>query len=232
MNIPVLERTVAQKLAVVDCDIHPVQRSNADLHPFLEKRWRDHMATFGPHVRQGLSSQLAYPRMMASGMRADSYPSNGGPPGSDLELMRRQYLDPGGVEFGMLISLSRGGIEERNLEFAAALARAVNDWQIEDWVAQGAAAARRHRHALQEDRDRGGRRRSSGARGDRAFVQVHPRAARRRAARPAPLLADLRGGGASQHSARTASGRLSAAAIRPTGDGLADLLHAGALRVR
>ena len=134
MNIPVLERTVSQKLAVVDCDIHPVQRSNADLHPFLEKRWREHMATFGPHVRQGLSSQLAYPRMMASGMRADSYPSNGGPPGSDLDLMRRQYLDPGGVEFGMMISLSRGGMEERNLEFAAALARAVNDWQKEEWV--------------------------------------------------------------------------------------------------
>ena len=34
----------------------------------------------------------------------------------------------------MLISLSRGGMEERNLEFAAALARAVNDWQKEEWV--------------------------------------------------------------------------------------------------
>jgi predicted TIM-barrel fold metal-dependent hydrolase len=134
MNIPVLERTVSQKLAIVDCDIHPVQRSNADLHPFLSARWREHMATFGPNVRQGLSGQLAYPRMMASGMRADSYPSNGGPPGSDLELMRQQHLDPNGVEVGMLVSLSRGGMEERNLDFAAALARAVNDWQREEWV--------------------------------------------------------------------------------------------------
>ena len=34
----------------------------------------------------------------------------------------------------MLMQLSRGGMEERNLEFAAALSRAVNDWQLETWV--------------------------------------------------------------------------------------------------
>ena len=35
--------------------------------------------------------------------------------------MRRQHLDANGVEVGMLIALSRGGMEERNLDFAAAL---------------------------------------------------------------------------------------------------------------
>ena len=34
----------------------------------------------------------------------------------------------------MLMQLSRGGMEERNLDFAAALSRAVNDWQLEAWV--------------------------------------------------------------------------------------------------
>ena len=48
--------------------------------------------------------------------------------------MRRQHLDANGVEYGMLMQLSRGGMEERNLEFAAALSRAVNDWQLEDVV--------------------------------------------------------------------------------------------------
>jgi predicted TIM-barrel fold metal-dependent hydrolase len=134
MNIPVLERTVSQKLAVIDCDIHPVQRSNADLYPFLSKRWREHMDSFGGHVRQGLSSQLPYPRMMANGQRADAYPSNGGPPGCDLELMQGQHLDANGVEIGMLVSLSRGGMEERNLDYAAALSTAANDWQRDCWV--------------------------------------------------------------------------------------------------
>jgi uncharacterized protein len=136
MNKPVPERQVktAQKLGFVDCDIHPVQRSPKDLYPYLEQRWREHMENFGGHLCQGLAAQLPFPRMMASGMRADAYPSNGGPPGCDLELMQRQHLDLNGCATGMMICLSRGGMEERNLEFGSALAHAVNDWQIHDWV--------------------------------------------------------------------------------------------------
>jgi hypothetical protein len=133
MNVPVREVKAAQRLMIVDCDIHPAYRSPADLHPFLSARWREHMTTFGEHLRQGLSGQLAWPRMMASGMRVDAFPKDG-PPGSDLGLMRRQHLDPNGVEYGMLMQLSRGGMEERNLEFAAALSDAINDWQLETWV--------------------------------------------------------------------------------------------------
>jgi predicted TIM-barrel fold metal-dependent hydrolase len=133
MNVPVREVKAAQRLMIVDCDIHPAYRSPAELHPFLSARWREHMATFGEHLRQGLSGQLAWPRMMASGMRVDAFPKDG-PPGSDLDLMRRQHLDPNGVEYGMLMQLSRGGMEERNLEFAAALSDAINDWQLETWV--------------------------------------------------------------------------------------------------
>ena len=133
MNVVVRQVKADSRLKVVDCDIHPVYRTVAELYPFMSARWREHMATFGPHIRHGLTGQLPYPRMMASGMRVDSFPEDG-PPGSDLELMRRQHLDPNGVEVGMLIALSRGGMEERNLDFAAALSSAVNDWQLERWV--------------------------------------------------------------------------------------------------
>jgi len=133
MNVPVRSGTASSRLTIVDCDIHPAFRTPADLHPFLPARWRDHMTTFGEHLRQGLSGQLAYPRMTAAGMRVDAFPGEG-PPGCDLDLMRRQHLDANGVEYGMLMQLSRGGMEERNLEFAAALSRAVNDWQLETWV--------------------------------------------------------------------------------------------------
>ena len=133
MNIPVRHATAATKLAIVDCDIHPAFRKPSDLYPFLPARWREHMTTFGEHLRQGLSGQLAWPRMMASGLRVDAFPEDG-PPGSDLELMRRQHLDANGVEYGMLMQLSKGGMEERNLEFAAALSHAINDWQLETFV--------------------------------------------------------------------------------------------------
>ena len=115
MNIPVRHATAATKLAIVDCDIHPAFRKPSDLYPFLPARWREHMTTFGEHLRQGLSGQLAWPRMMASGLRVDAFPEDG-PPGSDLDLMRRQHLDANGVEVGMLMQLSKGGMEERNLD--------------------------------------------------------------------------------------------------------------------
>ena len=87
------------------------------------------MTTFGEHLRQGLVGQIAWPRMMGAGMRKDAFPEDG-LPGSDLALMRAQHLDANGVERGMLMQLSKGGMEERNLDFAAALARAINDWQL------------------------------------------------------------------------------------------------------
>jgi uncharacterized protein len=136
MNKPMPEREVkaAQKTGFVDCDIHPVQRTPKDLHPYLSARWREHADTFGGHYCQGLIGQLPFPRMMAAGMRADSYPSNGGPPGSDLDLMQRQHLDAHGCETGFLVALTRSGMDERNLEFGAALTHAINDWQLHDWV--------------------------------------------------------------------------------------------------
>jgi predicted TIM-barrel fold metal-dependent hydrolase len=133
MNVPVRDVTASQRLAIVDCDIHPAFRTPKDLHPFLPQRWQEHMATFGEHLRHGLSGQLPFPRMMAAGMRIDAFPDQG-PPGSDLALMRRQHLDANGVTFGMLMPLSRAGMEERNLDYAAALAHAVNEWQLEAWV--------------------------------------------------------------------------------------------------
>src|SRR5258707_13895719 len=126
MNIPVRHATAAAKLAIVDCDIHPAFRKPADLYPFMAAHWREHMATFGEHLRQGLSGQLQWPRMMAAGMRIDAFPEDG-PPGSDLELMRRQHRDANRVPERMRMQPSQGGPDERKLGFAAALAHPMNE---------------------------------------------------------------------------------------------------------
>ena len=220
--------TASQTLAIVDCDIHPAFRKPSDLHPFLPARWREHMTTFGEHLRQGLSGQIVWPRMMAAGMRLDAFP-RGGPPGSDLALMRRQHLDANGVEYGMLMQLSKGGMEERNLDFAAALSHAINDWQLETWVRRSractpASSCRRRTPAFAVAEIE---RRAA----DRSFV-AGDHVAARRATRSAiaatgrstrrPQRCDLPLG-----TARPGLQR------RPRLDrlGLADLLHAGALRL-
>jgi predicted TIM-barrel fold metal-dependent hydrolase len=139
MNVATLndsrERANAQRLAIVDCDIHPAPRSPLDLQPWMTQRWREHMATFGGHVRQGLVGQEAHPRMTARGMRTDALPEDG-PAGSSLALMRRQHLDVNGVEAAILIPLGGGVSEERNPEYAAALAHAANEWQLATWIEQ------------------------------------------------------------------------------------------------
>jgi predicted TIM-barrel fold metal-dependent hydrolase len=119
---------------IVDCDLHIVAKSAAELYPFLSSQWRKHTETIGPHIRGGVYNQEPHPRMMARGMRADAMPEDGGPPGSSLSLMQRQHLDPNGIEFGMLIALGRGIFEERNQHFAEALSKAINEWQLASWV--------------------------------------------------------------------------------------------------
>ena len=135
MNSPLRQVDAVEKLSIVDCDIHPVQKSKADLMPFMSARWREHMKVFGGHIKQGLwAGQNVYPRMTGGGRRLDSFPANGSPPGSDLETLQVQHLDANGVDVGMLMCGNGSGMEERNLDYGAALAHAVNEWQLAYFV--------------------------------------------------------------------------------------------------
>jgi predicted TIM-barrel fold metal-dependent hydrolase len=133
MNKPMREADATSRLKIIDCDIHPAQKSPSATFPYMEKRWVDHLQTYGTHTRQALVGQLAYPRMSAGGMRVDSIPKEG-PPGSDLQMLREQHLDRLDIGIGNLIALGRGGMEERNPDLSAAMARAVNDWQVAEWL--------------------------------------------------------------------------------------------------
>ena len=55
---------------------HPPRptRTPTELYPFLSQRWREHWSTFGTFSGQALIGQLPFPRMMAGGMRVDSFP--------------------------------------------------------------------------------------------------------------------------------------------------------------
>ena len=127
-----LEEKQAQSrttFSFIDCDIHNALPSEATLRSYLPQRWRRHHETFA--MRQFPGNYLSHTNPLAC--RADAWPPSGGPPGSDLDFMRAQLLDAWGIEYGILnpMPLIRG---ERNLEYAAALASAVNDWQIDEWL--------------------------------------------------------------------------------------------------
>jgi uncharacterized protein len=123
---------LASKPAVADCDIHPTIRSFAEILPYLEPRWRDHIKTYGLTRRtQYANGAPAYPKGQPLAMRRDAWAPDGAKPGSDLDFMRAQHLDANNVALGILNPLSPSGQGMRNPDLAAALCRAANDWQVE-----------------------------------------------------------------------------------------------------
>jgi len=126
-----LRNDARSKLKIIDCDIHPSLRSREDLFPFLEKRWQDHLRTYGAHIRNPFTSTTPYPRIAPLISRRDAWPPTGGPPGSSLPFMQQQHLDPYNIEFGLLQVLDLSIFSQVNLELGAALQTAINEWQYE-----------------------------------------------------------------------------------------------------
>ncbi|HWL06544.1 MAG TPA: amidohydrolase family protein [Xanthobacteraceae bacterium] len=136
MNIQVAPRVErANKLGLVDVDIHPRPRSVEELKPFLTQQWWDYLQTYGFRRRHGFWKGHPYPKSQPSdGMRRDAYPPEGGPPGSSLSFMQAQHLDPYGVDYGILNPLSPTGQGDLNSEFSRAVAFASNEWQLDTWI--------------------------------------------------------------------------------------------------
>ena len=127
------------KLGLIDCDIHARPKSNADLKPYLSKRWFDHLNTYGIRHRHGFVKGHPYPKSQpANGARRDSFPPDGSPPGSDLAFMQAQHLDHYGIDFGIMNPLSPTGQGDQNPDFSAAMATAANEWQIDLFTARDA----------------------------------------------------------------------------------------------
>jgi len=114
---------------LVDCDLHNVVPETKALFPYLPAHWREHITRTlfkGP-------VDSAYPRHAPITARPGSTPEDGRPAGSDLGLLRSQVLDPLGVAIGVLCCAYPVD-SLHNPDAAVALARAVNDWQIAEWL--------------------------------------------------------------------------------------------------
>lgn len=114
---------------VIDCDLHNELPSLRALYPYLADHWVDYCeesAFVGPDAND-------YPRGAAITARPGSRPAGGGPAGSDLGLLAEQVLDPWRTRIGILNCAYRvQGVH--NPDLAAALATAINQWQIDTWL--------------------------------------------------------------------------------------------------
>ena len=132
------EKSARSRFRIIDCDVHPSLHARSDLNPFLPKRWHDHLKSYGDHLRTPYMGTTPYPRSSPLISRRDAWPPTGGPPGSDLDFMRKQYLDPLDVEFGLLQVLDMFIFSQQDLECGAAIQRAVNEWQLAHWTSRDA----------------------------------------------------------------------------------------------
>ena len=114
--------------AVIDCDVHNSVPNVQALCPWLSPFWREYIE------QSGFKGPIdtAYPNAPTSARR-DTKPASGGPPGSDLALIREQVLDPWGTELAIL-SCDYAVEAVHNPDADVAIARAVNDWQIAEWL--------------------------------------------------------------------------------------------------
>jgi uncharacterized protein len=119
------------KQPVIDVDIHEAFKSIKDLVPYLEEPWRDLLDR--GHWK-GFTQPFIY-WASGGGNRADSKPDDGGPEGSDYDLMREQLLDSFDIEKAVLTGYFYPAMMgDMQVEFASALASAYNDYQIEEWL--------------------------------------------------------------------------------------------------
>jgi uncharacterized protein len=65
--------------------------------------------------------------------REDARPPSGRRSGSEVAFSRQDFLDPYNVAYATLIPLTPAG-RQMNPELDAALASAVNDWQVAEWL--------------------------------------------------------------------------------------------------
>ena len=112
----------------VDCDLHPAVPHLTSLLPYLNDYWRDQVTTRG---MTDLVSQ-SYPSHSPISARPDWRPAQG-KPGSNLEDMKTQALDPFKVSYGICNPLF--GVQMVFSEdMQDAFCRALNDWLAKEWL--------------------------------------------------------------------------------------------------
>jgi predicted TIM-barrel fold metal-dependent hydrolase len=114
---------------VIDCDIHNSVPSVEALFPYLSEHWREYIRTSAFKGPVDTAYPLRAPTTVAPGITSP----DGKPPGSSLELIQKDVLDPWNVEIGIL-NCAYAVDSLHNPDTAAAMASAVNDWLIAEWL--------------------------------------------------------------------------------------------------
>ena len=111
--------------------MHAVVPSLGALEPYLSLQWREYIRERGLVPPYGLD--VTYPPNAPSTARPDWRPADGRPAASDVDLLRAHVLDPLDVDYAVVHAYYAVD-SVRHPDYAAALAAAVNDWLVAEWL--------------------------------------------------------------------------------------------------
>jgi predicted TIM-barrel fold metal-dependent hydrolase len=114
--------------AGIDCDVHPALPGMATLLPYFEPYWQEQVTVRGI---DGLDL-ASFPLQMEAHGRRD-WREDGAKPGSSLDRLRADVLDGFGSALAICNPLY-GTLAIHNEHFAAAVARATNQWIVAEWL--------------------------------------------------------------------------------------------------
>ena len=125
------DRIVPWSGPIIDCDVHAAVPSLEALHPYQSPMWLQWARERGWKGPVGVAD--AYPPGAPTSARDEWRPPGGAVPASSLEMLQRDLLDPLRVEQAVLTCYY--GVDSlRHPDWAAALASAVNDWLLDQWL--------------------------------------------------------------------------------------------------
>ena len=127
-------KPAAATLGLCDVDIHPRAPSRDAFDPWLSAEMRHRMHSYGLRPRHGYVRGTPFPKSQPLASRRDAWTPQGGSPASDLAFFREQHLDHYGIDVGLLNPLQPSGQGDTNDGFSVAMAHAVNEWQLAEWV--------------------------------------------------------------------------------------------------
>jgi uncharacterized protein len=119
---------------IIDVDVHHGWRTPADLANYLPREWRNLLELPGDALAPIDAAKGTFPNAYGHNKRLDAYPPGGSPPGSDYETLRRQLLDAQGITHAILSFDVGTNTGVANPYLATAIARAANDWNLDNWL--------------------------------------------------------------------------------------------------
>jgi uncharacterized protein len=126
------EQASAPAVGTVDCDVHNALVNAAAMKPYLPSAVHDAYDAMPKLSNHGLSTGSRWHHGI---FREDSFPPEGGTPGSTLAMLREQLLDPFDISRAILSPLETLGWVQFG-ELGAALARGMNEVQRDHWLDQ------------------------------------------------------------------------------------------------